>query len=125
MPNIYDYAILYRRVRTDGRVEPWTEAVSTAKPRPWWAPIWNPEKYSRKALFDQVQLLVEDAEAAGEDFVAAQLNVPYLAFLHHLSHLGQVSENSPDDALQFTIVRLTDPSNPEVLLVSALHAIEA
>lgn len=62
-PGTHDYYLLYRDQFVDGTAGYWREAPGLSEPRPWYAPIWNPDKFVPKALFDLVQDLIMQSAA--------------------------------------------------------------
>ena len=120
-PGQGDYHLLYRDRDANGRITDWRE-VSNPDGRPWWSFLWNPEKRPRKALFDVAQSCTLIARATDAELLPGTF--PYLVLLNHVSSLYRPN---PARDTQFLIMYshgTQSKKEPEVVMISNLHALD-
>jgi hypothetical protein len=132
-PAIHDYHLLYRDRLDGGTVTAWHEAPRWFELRPWFAPLWNPDKVYKKALFDLTMALDREAEgtrragdgaplgpvATARDRLAVQLSAPYLHLLEFVS--CQLPHEQDAITTQFAVVKVNDLRGELVPLFLADH----
>jgi hypothetical protein len=130
-PAVHDYHILLRDYDERGNSGPWRDVAGFVGHRPWYSPIWNPQKLMKKALFDILMFLFEEIKEREQftkrlndkyrsfEYNAIELSLPYLLLLNFISNL-------PKDCFvrrrQFMVVRRCNVQrSTEILLISSVH----
>ena len=118
-PGVVNFHLLYRDVLENGTVGYWKE-IEFGKKRIYVAAIWNPDKRSRKALFDLTISIAQAVEDTGnQEFI--KISTPYLTILNYLSNLPR---SNISVATQFTIIQTSiDQEKPISLFLSDSHRV--
>ncbi len=118
-PGVTDYHLVVRQVDPDGPGA-WM-AVPMVEDRPRLAPLWHPQKRSKKILTDAVQSLrVVANHLKGEDG-ALQFSVPYLLLLQIAKSRAPAKLQG---AMQFAVIEATGHSERQLTgasFVSRVH----
>lgn len=119
-PGTVDYHLLFRDCVSSDECEKWQEIV-LSDPRTPLAAVWNPGKRCKKALSDNVRVLVQFSKRGSIEGIS--LTVPYLATLNYIT---AIPRDRSITKTQFMILRSYGfhfNKSPDLILVSDLHAV--
>jgi hypothetical protein len=121
-PGVHNFYLLYRIRFDDGTVGQWMSLCGLDRFRSQWAAIWNPDRRTKKTVFDLAAILVQ--ERADDEHARAliQLSIPYLLILNYISGL---SPRSGVNAVQFLVMENYQDGSAYPVFVSALHSMES
>lgn len=122
-PGRSDYHLIYRDRRADGSLSEWLQLPLVEARKPY-SFIWNPEKRSKKVLFDTVSNCATGiAPEARFDLRPVVLSISYLTILNAVSHHGATSGITHR---QFVVAETTGfhrTGTPRIVLRSEFHSI--
>lgn len=122
-PGRSDFHLIYRDRRRDGSFGEWAQVPLVELRKPY-SFIWNPEKRSKKVLFDTVSTCATGiAPDARFDIRPIALSISYLTILNAVVHRPAASGISHR---QFVIAETTGFSRtgtPRIVLRSEFHAL--
>lgn len=120
-PGIHNFYLLYRVRFSDGTVGKWTSLLGLDEFRSQSTAVWNPNRRTKKAIFDLVGMLIRERATDEEARVKIQLSMPYLLIINYLSHLAK---RSGVDSVQFLVMESYQDGSAYPVFVSALHSME-
>lgn len=121
-PGVHNFYLLYRVRFNEGTVGQWISVFGLDKFRSQWTAIWNPDRRTKKTVFDLAGILVR--ERADDEHARAliQLSIPYLLILNYISGL---CAGSGVHAVQFLVMENLQDGSAYPVFVSALHSLES
>jgi len=121
-PGVHNFYLLYRIRFNDGTVGEWVSIFGLDKFRSQWTAIWNPDRRTKKAVFDLAGILVRERADDEQARALIQLSIPYLLILNYISGL---SSSSGVNAVQFLVMENLQDGSAYPVFVSALHSLES
>ena len=121
-PGVHNFYLLYRIRFNDGTVGQWVSLCGLDKFRSHWTAIWNPDRRTKKTVFDLAAVLVRERADDEQDRARIQLSIPYLLILNYISGL---SPRSGVNAVQFLVMENFQDGSAYPVFVSALHSVES
>lgn len=112
-----DFHLLSRtRPQVDGEPGAWREMMGPPR-RAWWNAVWNPDRRAYKSLCDLMEIV---AEREHEQSRAAQLSIPYLALLNHVT-ASAVAQGDTARYVQLLLAISVAGTDPQAVFMSAWH----
>jgi len=117
LPNMFDYHLLYRGIKTDGSLSPWQKASNIKDKRSFFSFIWNPDKRFNKGLLDLCLDLIKFSNIIKNPKQIC-ISLPYLQLL---SYINNLTEDKLMTKIQFMIYKDSRIQDPKIVFVSEFH----
>jgi hypothetical protein len=121
-PGVHNFYLLYRVRFDNGTVGQWISLFGLEQYRSPWTLIWNPERRTRKAVFDLVSVLIRERADDEQARARLQLSIPYLLMVNYVSGLAR---RAGVNAVQFLVMENYQDGSAYPVFVSALHSMES